>query len=375
MRMPVTVVAAVALGGLAFGAGRSVSIDAKDAPLSEVVRLLVSQGGVSLTAHPDVANEKVTFAVKDTSAANALRWLCRACNLVVATPKEGQTVVGRSTIDPSVEKDYRVLKITPSQEAADGLLNFIKKVIFELRPNRARDEQGALAPAFEAVCEKGQLKVSAPPVVHREILALLAAITKVQPRRGMEDVRANYKPTDVGFLTSHPPGVPPKLVGEVTLDLTNATPYEAAWALTSGSKRSFFVDPWDQALSGARVTLQADKMPLAEAVQKIAEQLAAERVWYDEAWLFVRQNRRPLFDSLIVRAYNLSGTGPWMRGGVDFFRGLFRAGGLAPGMPYAMERTGGEIVLVSAPADGHRRLEQLINEPAMPPPPGPPRRR
>ena len=134
---------------------------------------------------------------------------------------------------------------------------------------------------------------------------------------------------------------------------------------------SFFVDPWDQALNEAKVTLQGEKLALSDAVDAFQKQLGAERCWYDEAWLLVRKERKPLFDSLMVRVYNLEGIrrfGP-VAGG--FLRGLFHEIAAAAGLPYALEQAG-DLVYVSGPPEVHKRLEDFVKNPLGPGPgPGP----
>jgi len=344
--------------GLGMAAERkSVQVDAKDVVLPEVVRLLAAQGGPTLLVHPEVAGEKVTFAAKGMPAWATVRWLCRVCNLIVGEGKDGRLTLGRPTIEPSVDKEYAVAKVAPTQEATDALVNFIKKVIFELHPIRAKGEQGVPEPVCDVVYEKGKLKVSAPPVMQREVTTLLRAVARVQPRRGLEDIRVAYESHEIGFLGPRAPATPPRLVGEVTLSLADAPPAEAVWALTSACKgTSFYVDPWDRALDAARVTVQAEKQPLKEVVDSIAKQLGTERCWHDDAWVFVRAERRPLFDGLLARAYNISGGG-WQG---RFFREAMRGlGNLPKTLPYTVERAD-DLVLVCATPDAHKAVEDFV---------------
>ena len=369
MKPPLLACVALALVCLAPlpAAARSshVAIDAKDVALPEVIKLLASQGGPNLAVHPDLVDEKITFAVKETSASAALRWLCRACTLAVVTSSDGRTFIARPSVERPVEKEYKLAKLATTQEEIDPLMNFIKKVIFELHPNRDKNEAGVLHPAFEMTCDKGRLTVLATPLVQREILALLVAAAKVKPQRGLEDVRVSYRPAELGFLTAHGNPATPKLIGDVKLEIANAKASEAAWALTSASKMSFFVDPWDPTLSEAKVTLQGEKLALSDAVDAFEKQLGVERCWYDEAWLFVRKERKPLFDSLTVRVYSIAGMRRFGFGGFGvggFLRGLVRQAGDAAGLPFAMEQAG-DLVYLSGPADWHKGLEDFVKNP------------
>ncbi|HUT32049.1 MAG TPA: hypothetical protein VNE39_01100 [Planctomycetota bacterium] len=359
-------------GGLCVAADRGVQLDAKEVALPDLLRLLAVQGGPTLAVHPDVADEKVTFAAKDMSPWPAVRWLCRTCNLIVAEAKDGRLALARPTLEASADKEYAVAKVVPTQEAADALVSFLKKTIFELHPGRVRTEQGTLEPAFEATCQNGKLKVFATPIVQREVLTLLRAIAKVQPKRGFEDVRVAYASHELGFLGPRPTGVGPKLVGEVSLSLADVPAPQAAWALTSAAKTSFYVDPWDEGLGKARVTFQAEKQPLKDIAEALAKQLGAERCWYDEAWVFVRKGRRPLFEAIVARAYNTSGAGGrWGR--FPFVRDLFQVTRdlLGRNLPFAIERAD-DLLLVCAPPEAHKAAEDLLKAPVDD---GPPRHR
>ncbi len=306
-------VAALAAVTLARAGSRDVKIDAKDVPLPEVVKLLAAQGGPSLAVHPDLAERKVTFAAKAMGPGAALRWLCRTCNLAVFEAKDGRNTLGPPEAEPTSEKEYNVAKLVPTQEGADALVNFIRKVVFVAHPIRGKGNDGEAMPLLDAVCEKGKLKVTGTALVHREVLALLRAMSKVQPKRSMDDVRVAYQPYEIGFLGQQGAGAGPKLVGQVTLDLEGVPAHEAAWALTSAANVSFYVDPWDAALKDVKVSLKGDKRALVEVAKEFAAQLGTERCWYDDAWVFVRQDRRPLYESIEVRAYNVAGAGPFRR--------------------------------------------------------------
>ena len=352
--------------GLGLAAGKKdVQLDAKDVALPELLTLMAAQGGPTLVAHPDVAAEKVTFAAKAMSGWAATRWLCRTANLVVVEGKGGSLVLGRPTIAPSVDKEYTVAKVAPTEEAANAILNFIKRAFFELHPIRFTGEDGRVEPAFEAVCEKGKLKVSAPPIVQREVVTLLRAILKVQPKRGIEDVRVPYEAYEIGFLDGRQPVPVPKLVGEVTVSAASVPAAEAAWALTSAGKVSFYVDPWDEGLKKAKVTVQAEKQPLKDVAEGLAKQLGTELCWYDDAWVFVRKDRRPLFDGLLARAYNTSGGG-W-RGRI-FREALDGLGNLPRSLPFTVERAD-DLLLICAPPDSHKQVEDFVKAPADEGPP------
>ncbi|MBM4041788.1 MAG: hypothetical protein FJ290_25095 [Planctomycetes bacterium] len=362
-------VAMLAAGlGLA-GSRKEVQLDAKDVALPDLLALLAAQGGPTLTAHPDVAQEKVTFAAKAMSGWAAARWLCRTANLIIAEGKGGRLVLGRPTLEPSVDRDYSVAKAAPTQEAADAIVNFVKKAFFELHPIRSKGEDGTAQPAFEAVCEKGKLKVSAPPIVQREVATLLRAILKVQPKRGFEDVRVSYEAHEIGFLGFRQSAQPPSIVGEVTVSAADVPGPEAAWALTSAAKVSFYADPWDEGLKKAKVTLQAEKRPLKEVAEGLAKQLGAELCWHDDAWVFARRERRHLFDGLLARAYNTSGGG-W-RG--RFFReGMKGLGDWPRVLPYTVERAD-DLLLICGPPEAHKPVEDFVKAPVEDD--GPPRHR
>ncbi len=287
------------------------------------------------------------------------RWLCRTANLAVAEGKGGRLVLGRPTLEPSVDKEYSVAKVAPTQEAADAIVNFVKRALFELHPIRSKGEDGTAQPAFEAVCEKGKLKVSAPPIVQREVTTLLRAILKVQPKRGFEDVRVSYEAYEIGFLGARSSAQPPNIVGEVTVSAETVPAPEAAWALTSAAKVSFYVDPWDEGLKTSKVTLKAEKQLLKEVAEGMAKQLGAELCWHDEAWVLVRRERRQLFEGLLARAYNTSGGG-W-RG--RFLReGLKGLGDLPKALPHTVE-SAGDLLLICGPPEAHKPVEDFVKAP------------
>lgn len=356
MAAAVAVAAGIGLGLGCWALGGSVNVDAKEASLGEVARLLDAQGGPTLAIAPELAAEKVTFAAKGMSAWAALRWLCRTQGLVVTSGKDERLTLARPSPEQSVEKEYNVAKFASTQAASDALVNFIRLGLFPLHPTRA---VGGEKPAYDALCERGRLKVLAPPVVHREVVALLRAITKVQPHRGMEDVAVAYAPHEVGLLGERQGGGSPRLTGEVTLELANASATEAATALTAAAKMSFFVDPWDEGLKAARVTLRAQKQALGDVANQLARQLGSERCWHDEAWLFVKQDRRPIFESFVMRAYNITGLGAEWVALTDAYRALIKTQqAWRKDLPFAIERAD-DLLLVCGPAAWHEGLENF----------------
>jgi hypothetical protein len=342
---------------------KSVAVDAKEVALPEVVKLLTAQGAPTVTVHPDLAEQKVTFAAKAMPSASALRWLCRSQNLVVFEGKDNRLVLARPDAEPVTEKEYNVVKLLVAETTADAIVAFTKKVIFVAHPMRSKGDDGALRPALDAVCEKGKLKVAGTALVQREVLALLRAVSKVQPKRAMEDIRVPYHPYEIGFLGSGNAATGPKLVGEVTLDVAGVSPAEAAWALTSAAKVSFYVDPWDSGLNGVKVSLKAENRPVIEVAKEFATQLGAERTWHDEAWLFVREDRRPLFDGFLARAYNIAGVGGIRKSILRAAREVVKGGQqVAPkDMPYSVEQSD-DLVLVSGPADWHTGAEDFVKK-------------
>jgi len=172
----------------------------------------------------------------------------------------------------------------------------------------------------------------------------------------------------------------------VSLELAQVAAYEAAWALTSASNASFFIDPWDEGLRKTKVTLKAEKMSLRVAAAELAKQLRAEPVWFDGAYLFARPSQRRLWEDFSVRVYNFEG-----RGGRDNFaledaerraqdRGFppgpwppdrpGERGGERSGepLPYAVNRVG-DHALAALPQERHKDVENSLKGG----PPGPPR--
>jgi len=341
-------------------APRTAAIDAKEASLTDVVRLLVAQGAPPIAVHPDLAERKVTFAAKAMTTSGVLRWLCRTQGLVVFRGKDRRLVISLPKAEPLIEKDYKVVRLVPTQEEADALVNFIKRVIFVAHPIRGKGDDGAPVPAFEAVCDRGKLQVAGTAAVQREVLALLRAMSKARAGRSMEDLRVPYEPYEIGFFGGEPRRPSPKLGGNVTLSVTDVPVAEAVWALTSVAPVSFFADPWEPAFAEMKVSLEADKAPLADVAKDLAAQLGAERCWYDGAWVFVRPERRPLFESFHARVYNISGAGPLRRMLARAGRDLSRAAPSARGdLPFAIE-SAHDLLLISGPAEWHDAARNFV---------------
>ena len=165
-----------------------------------------------------------------------------------------------------------------------------------------------------------------------------------------------YASHETGLFLPRGSARPPKLAGKVSLDVADETADAAAWALTSASTASFFIDPWDKALRERHVGLKADGAALADVVKQLETQLDARRVWYDGAWVLAREHRLPLFDGTLVRAYFAPGLSrPWAE-----FRAkrLADAAGQRNGLPYAAERVGDRI-LACVPPDIHEGFEDF----------------
>ena len=343
--------------GLAAAAGR-VSIDAKDAKLDLILQLMAAQGAAKLAAHPDMADEPLTFATKQMSRTAAVRWLCRACRLTVARGSDGASVVGKPSIDKGLVKQYKIAGLVANELEAEGLVSFIREVLFAAFLNREEGDDGKLVPRADAKCEKDRLKVLAPGVVQKEVLALLQAMSRAKERGDVEQLAVKYSAYDLGLFRAGTGAEPPSLKGTVTLDLQGAAAAEAAWELTSKSEVSFYIDPWDPALAETKVSLSVQDAPIASAARKLAEALGAEAIQYDGAWLFVRGPRQPLYDGLVVRVYNVAGESHGRAIAETVLRRA-KALKLPRGLPYAIERVGDRL-LASMPATLHQRLEEIV---------------
>lgn len=335
---------------------RDVTLDVDDMPLAQVVQLLTKAGGPRLTTDADAADPRLSFAAAKLSRAASARWLCRACRLVVVKRKK-QFVIGRPAIDAAELKEYRVAKVAPTQDAGEALMAFVRQVVLGAYPNRLANDDGELQPELEVTCAAGRLKVLAPPMVQREVLTLLRTIVRANKPYAFEQLRVRYQPHELGLLA--PRGsAPPRLGGQVKLELEGVAAADAARALTKASKISFFIDPWDADLAKARVTLHADGLALDKAVAQIAKQLVAEHVGYDGAHMFVRAWRRPVFESLVVRAYNVS-RGAIGRKIADEAARRAAKTKLPAGLPYGSAVVG-EWLLGAVPAQVHKDLEGLF---------------
>jgi len=349
----------------AAGGARTIDIDARDVAVGDIAKLIASQGGPTMTVRDDVADEKVTFAAKGISPGAAVRWLCRTCTLAVVSDR-GRLVLGRASLPPSEKKEYRLSRIVTSPLAASALVSFIEKTIFGLHPNRMHNEQGELAPVLQASYDRGRLEIVAPEEVQREVVALLKAMSRVTTARSVKEVTVTYRPWEIGFLSSRTGGAPGKLQGKVDLEVSSATAHQAACALTSASKTTFFVDPWDKGLGRAKLTFQAEGQSLAGAAHQLRHRLGAELCWYDEAWLLVRDHRRGLFDNYLMRVYNLADTGPYVKSLAGLVKGIAQGQALPRDLPYSMERVG-DLWLIAAPPAWHEPIKEFVKNPAEPP--------
>jgi hypothetical protein len=290
----------------------------------------------------------------------AVRWLCRACGLVVVPSKAGRLVVGKPSLDAAVAEDYNVASVAATPAAAEALLDFVKRAVLGAYQHRERTEGGEVKPELEATFEKGRLKVLAPRMVHREVLTLLKTMAATRKPASVEELHVAYKPYELGMLNARGPVAPPMLPkGEVSFELAGAAAAEAAWALTSKSKANFFIDPWDEGLRTTKVTLAAEKMSVKAAAEQIAKQLWAEQCWFDGAWMFVRGPRRPYYEKFCARIYNVAGTGlagSYMAGEAERQGKAIK---LPEGFPYAVDRVGDKL-LAAMPEDLQRPFEALM---------------
>ncbi|MFP4056483.1 MAG: hypothetical protein ACLF0G_06415 [Candidatus Brocadiia bacterium] len=345
---------AAGAGVLAEGGG--VVLDVEDVPLSRVLELLAAQDGPTLAPTAEVAEQKVRFAVKTPSSYGAARWLCREAGLVVVA-KGGRLVIGRPPVDEAESKDYRITKLVRSDEEGEALVSFLRQVVFAAYPRRTAAD-GQLKPRLEAAFSKGRLRVLGPPMVQREVLGLLRAAAAARKPRSGEDLEVTYHRYEIGLFGPWQAGHGPPLRGEVTLDADAVEAPEVARALTSQAPVSFFIDPWEETLRGRKVTLRAEGEVLATVVERLEKQLFAERVWYDGAWVFVRAARRPIFEGLVVRVYNISGDefGGMMAALIERRVRALRLGG---DLPYGVERVG-ERYFTSATPEAQEVLERLF---------------
>lgn len=356
--LAVLLAAGVCATPLAAARSRGVSIDAKEAELAFVLNLLSSGTSAKLTPHPDVAKERVTFAAKSLTRTAAVRWLCRTCGLVAARGKGGQVVVGKIASAEAIVKSYKAAALAPTGASGEAMAAFIRSVMFRAFPGRESDDEGKLAPKLAVKWEKGRLKVLAPAMVQREVLALLQAMARAKAHNDVLPLSVKYEPYDLGFLRTTAGAEPPPMKGNISVKLAGASAAEAAWELTTRSKVSFYADPWDPGLQEASVTLEAKEQPLSAVAEKVAAALDAELFGYDGAWLLVRASRRPLYESLVVRVYNVSGD-LFGRSIADVVERRVRRIELPEGLPFALERVGGRFLL-SAPGSTHKQFGDTL---------------
>ena len=345
---------AVCAGG---AGGPRVTLDVKEVELSEVVKLLAAQGGPRLTANPDAAKLPITFAISNASRGAAARWLCRACRLVVVKHKSG-LAIGQPALDEAAMKGYKVARVAPTREGAEALVAFLRRVVLGAYQNRLENDAGELEPQLEITHADGKLKILAPKMVQREVLELLKTMVRARKPLSYEELRVPYEAYELGFLGSRG-ARPPTLKGDVSLKLAGATAAEAVWSLTQASKKaSFFLDPWDAALAERKVTVEADDLPVGVVAKRLAEQLGVERVFYDGATVFVSEARKPIFESLVVRVYNVSGN-VLGRSIAEEAERRAKDLKLPEGLPYGVELVGTRL-LAAMPGPLHRQFEEFL---------------
>jgi len=349
---------AASAAGSAQGRGGTVSLDVKEVELGEAVKTLVAQGCPRLAVADDAAAEKVTFAINEASRGQVVRWLCRACRLVVAK-KDGVLTIGRPALDEAEMKEFKIASVASTEQRADALVAFLRRVVLGAYQNRAENEGGIVEPQLEITHADGKMKVLAPPMVQREVLTLLRTMVAAKKPMGYEELRVDYEPYELGIIGARGT-MPPALKGDVSLDLSDVLAAEAVWALTKASKKaSFFLDPWDAALATRRVSLKADELPVGVVAKRLAEQLGVQTVFYDGALVLVSEARKPIFESLVVRVYNVSGN-VFGRSIADEVGRRAKALKLPEGLPYAVEIVGAKM-LAAAPGPMHKQFEDLLN--------------
>jgi len=359
------VVAVMAAGWSAHG-GKTATIDARQARLGEVVKLMMAQGAPRVVVSQKIADREVTFAAKGISPAAALRWFSRVEKLLVEEDEKGRLALSPPEEVRSLEKTYKVTKLAPTKEAADGLAAFLEGTILRLYPHREADQSGARLPRLEVECEPAKLRVVAPLMVQREVVALLNTMVSARSGRGYKQVAVRYRSTEVGFLSERNASPAPRLDGQVELEAGAVEGWEAAWRLTRAAGMTFYVDPWDDALVKAQVRLAAGKRSLEATVSSLRGQLGVRLRWYDGAWVLCRQSREAFFGDYVMRAYNLSGTGPFVRSFMGITRNLVRPRSLPSSVPSAFERVGEDLWLLGAPSAWHDPLEEFLKRPAEP---------
>lgn len=335
----------------------SVSMEAKEKDLAAVLDLMASHGGPRLTPHPDAAKEPFSFAAKQLARNSAVRWLCRSCGLAAVKGEGGGTVVGKPAINEAELKQYKVAPLFKEEDDAEALLRFLRKVIIAAFEHREEADGKAKLPEAEIILQDGKLKVLAPAVVHKEIVALFQAMAKVKERGNTAQMAVKYASSDLGYFRASTGAKPPSMKGKVTFGLEEALAAEAAGELTTHSETSVYIDAFDPALAKAKVSMVTTDKPLDFAAGAVAKALNARLMAYDGAWLIVRAARKPLYDGLVVRVYHVGGTMPWGGGSIGDMI-LRRARGLEvpEGLPYAIELVGDRLI-ACVPAEMHKQIE------------------
>ncbi len=328
-----------------------VDLDTEEAKL-ELVLGLLSRPRAQVSPGEDLAETEITFAAKGMPAASAVRWLLRTHGLVALPASRGAWKVVRPEDVEHRAKVYKVGRLTPEEMAGDRLVEFIRSVVFAACPWPSTAER------LKVQWQEGRLRVVAPSVVHKEVAGVLNAMAKAA-LEGHEaaPIAVKYAALDIGLFRGSAGAPPAAMKGKVELDVADVTAPEAARRLTMGSKTTFYVDPLDSALCEAKVTLRLEGTAAREAAEMLAEELKAETVAYDGAWVFVRSWRKPLYGDLVVRAYSFpeGGVGRAILNAVE---GRVQQLRLPKELPYAIERVG-DVLLVSLPREHHERFEAL----------------
>lgn len=348
---------AIAVAGTAVGgAKKTVTVDVEKVPLAEVVKQMAEQGVPRLTPDAKDAETEVTFAIAEATRGQAVRWLCRSQRLVAVRTKEG-LAIGRPALDEAEMKEYKIARVASTKQRAEALVGFLRRVVLGAYQNRGKGDGGELQPELEITQAEGKLKVLAPKMVQREVLALLKTMVKAAKPMGYEELRVPYEPYELGFLGARG-SPPPNLKGKVTLTLSDVPAPEAVWQLTRASKANFFIDPWDDGLAKSKVSLEANDLPVASVGRLVAKALTAERVFFDGATVFVREARKPIYESLVVRVYNVAGNVLGRSIGEEAERRA-KALKLPEGLPYSVDLVGDKL-LTSMPGEMHRQVAGIL---------------
>lgn len=335
----------------------AVTMQAKETELAKVLETMAANGGARLTPHPEAAGETLSFATARMARTGAVRWLCRSCGLAVVEGEDGKACVGKPSAAKAEIRESKLGTLVQSEEEAEALVGFIRKVILAAFETREEREGGGRLPEAEVVFQEGQLKLLAPPVVRKEVAALLGAMARAKEQGDVETMTVKYGAYGLGYFRASTGAKPPALKGDASIELEGASAAEAAWTLTTQSKASFYIDAHDPALAKAELSLAAKDRPVGFVVKAMAEALDATVMPYDGAWLFVRKARKPLYDGLVVRVYYIAG------GESLVTRMLTRPLSeleTPDGLPYAIERVGDRI-LACVPPETHEQLQRLAN--------------